>query len=149
MLDLSLYIRDAHLEDLDAIFNMEETSFSDLYPKGLLKAFFYLPGVYIVASSKEAVIGYAIGIIRYEKLGHIVSVAVNESRRRKGVGQRLMEEIIGRLCSMGIKRIRIEVRESNLPAIKLYSKLGFMEEGKIKKYYSDGESAILMYLNVK
>lgn len=149
MLDLSLYIRDARLEDLDAIFNIEETSFSDPYPKGLLKAFFYLPGVYIVASSKEAVIGYAIGIIRYEKLGHIVSVAVNESRRRKGVGQRLMEEIIGRLCSMGIKRIRIEVRESNLPAIKLYSKLGFMEEGKIKKYYSDGESAILMYLNVK
>ncbi len=97
MLDLSLLIRDARLEDLDAIFRIEETSFSDPYPKGLLKAFFYLPGVYIVASSKEAVIGYAIGIIRYEKLGHVVSVAVNESTRRKGVGQRLMEEIIERL----------------------------------------------------
>jgi len=149
MPDLSLFIRDARLEDLDAIVRIEETSFSDPYPKGLLKAFFYLPGAYIVASSKEVVIGYAVGIIRYEKLGHVVSVAVNKNIRRKGVGERLMKEIIERLCSSGAKRIRIEVRESNLPAIKLYTKLGFTEEGKIKKYYADGESAILMYLNVK
>jgi ribosomal-protein-alanine N-acetyltransferase len=149
MPDLSLLIRDARLEDLDAIVRIEETSFSDPYPKGLLKAFFYLPGAYIVASSKEVIIGYAVGIIRYEKLGHVVSVAVNKSIRRKGVGERLMKEIIERLCSNGAKRIRIEVRESNLPAIKLYTKLDFMEEGKIKKYYADGESAILMYLNVK
>jgi ribosomal-protein-alanine N-acetyltransferase len=149
MLDPSLLIRDARLEDLDTIFRIEERSFLDPYPKGLLKAFFYLPGAYIVAVSKEEVIGYAVGIIRYKKLGHVVSIAVEESIRRRGVGERLMKEIIERLCSMGVNRMRIEVRESNLPAIKLYMKFGFMVERKIKKYYADGESAFLMWLNVK
>jgi ribosomal-protein-alanine N-acetyltransferase len=149
MLDLSLIIRDARLEDLDTIFRIEKASFIDPYPKSLLKSFFYFPGIYIVASLKDIIIGYAIGIIRYEKLGHVISVAVIECARRQGVGQRLMTEIIERFCSIGIKRVRIEVRESNLPAIKLYTKLGFIEKGKIKKYYGDGEAAILMYLNGK
>jgi len=148
MLGPSLLIRDARLDDLDAIFRIEERSFSDPYPKGLLKAFFFLPGAYIVAVSEEMIIGYAVGVIRYESLGHVVSIAVDEKMRRKGVGERLMTEIIERLCSRGAKRVRIEVRESNLPAIKLYTKLGFTIEGKIKRYYADGESALLMYLNV-
>ena len=143
-----MLIRDARLDDLDAIFRIEERSFSDPYPKGLLKAFFFLPGAYIVAVSEEMIIGYAVGVIRYESLGHVVSIAVDEKMRRKGVGERLMTEIIERLCSRGAKRVRIEVRESNLPAIKLYTKLGFTIEGKIKRYYADGESALLMYLNV-
>jgi len=143
-----LFIRDARLDDLDAIFKIEERSFADPYPKGLLKAFFFLPGAYIVAVSEEMIIGYAVGIIRYESLGHVVSIAVDEKVRRKGVGERLMTEIIERLCRRGAKRVRIEVRESNLPAIKLYTKLGFTIEGKIKRYYADGESALLMYLNV-
>jgi ribosomal-protein-alanine N-acetyltransferase len=149
MLDPSLLIRDARLDDLDDIFKIEQRSFTDPYPKGLLEAFFYLPGVYIVAVSEEEVIGYAVGIIRYESLGHVVSIAVDEAMRRKGVGERLMKETIKRLCSKGTKRVRIEVRESNVPAIRLYTKLGFTVEGKIKRYYADGESALLMYLNVK
>ncbi|MBM5804746.1 MAG: ribosomal-protein-alanine N-acetyltransferase [Candidatus Verstraetearchaeota archaeon] len=149
MPDPSLLIRDARLDDLDAIFEIEQRSFTDPYPRGLLKAFFYLPGVYIVAVSEGKVIGYAVGIVRYESLGHVVSIAVDESMRRKGVGERLMKETIERLCSKGTKRVRIEVRQSNIPAIVLYTKLGFTVEGKIKRYYADGESALLMYFNVK
>jgi len=138
-------VREARLSDLDAILEIEEGSFSDPYPRGLLKAFLYHPGAYIVALSEEAVIGYAIGILRRDQ-GHIVSLAVKKDCRRGGVGQKLMLEIIGRLRTVGAKSMRLEVRQSNSAAIELYKKLGFAEDEKVKEYYPDGETAIVMFL---
>jgi ribosomal-protein-alanine N-acetyltransferase len=49
----------------------------------------------------------------------------------------------------GVQSVRLEVRESNVEAIDLYKKAGFLAEDKIEGYYVDGESALVMYLSVK
>jgi len=148
MSDPSFNIRDASLADLDRIAEIENDSFPDPYPRGLLKGLFYLPGGYVVAVSEEKVIGYAIGIMRWRCIGHVVSVAVDPRARRRGVGKALMRGLMERLISQGAKKIRLEVRESNAFAKGMYCKLGFFEKGKIEKYYADGESAVCMYLSV-
>ena len=76
---------------------------------------------------------------------HIVSIAVRESYRRKGLGELL---VIGAI-EMGIRRgqqvVTLEARVSNEPAIALYAKYGFTEVGIRRRYYSDnGEDAVIM-----
>ena len=58
-----------------------------------------------------------------------------------------MNSLIEGCKSQKCNSITLEVRESNLPALKLYEKLGFKVAGKRKKYYSDnGEDALIMWL---
>ncbi|MCX8170036.1 MAG: ribosomal protein S18-alanine N-acetyltransferase [Candidatus Methanomethyliaceae archaeon] len=141
-------IREAKLEDLEDIYRIEISSFEDPYPYGLLKAFLYHPGAYLVVLKDNRIIGYSIGIIRFGNLGHIVSIAVDKDYRRKGVGSKLLDETIRRLVNMGAKMIRIEVRESNIAAKNLYKKFGFIEKERIEGYYPDGEAAIVMFLDM-
>lgn len=146
MSDCEYNIRDARLDDLDSIYQIELESFPDSYPRGLLKAFFFLPGSIVVAVSHGRVVGYAIGIVREDELGHIISLAVAKNERRRGVGESLLRELIERLSSAGVKRIVLEVRKSNIEAKKLYQKFGFGKKKEIKGYYKDGEDAEVMEL---
>lgn len=143
-----MIIRRAEEKDLLEIYRIELDSFKDPYPYGLLKAFLHHPGAYLVAVENEKIIGYSIGIVRFRDLGHIISIAVDKAHRGRGVGKKLLKETIERLVEMGVKKVRIEVRESNQVAINLYKKLGFVEKGRIEGYYPDGEAAIVMFLDV-
>ena len=134
------------MDDLEGIHSIEEKSFPDPYPRGLLKAFFFMPGAYLVATSKGAVVGYAVGIIRYGSIGHIVSIAILEGYQGRGVGKVLLERLMEELAALGAKEMRLEVRESNSRAIGIYRAAGFEEKDKIKNYYADGESALVMWL---
>ncbi|MCQ5337519.1 MAG: ribosomal protein S18-alanine N-acetyltransferase [Candidatus Methanomethylicia archaeon] len=142
-------IRKANINDLKEIYRIEKESFPDPYPYGLLKAFLFHPGVYLVAIVEEKIIGYCIGIIRNGDIGHIISIAVDKNYRRRGIGTILLRNTINELMKLGARKIRIEVRESNIAAIKLYEKIGFREKERIYGYYSDGETAIVMFLELE
>jgi len=148
MSDYEFNIRDARLEDLDSIYKIELESFPDPYPRGLLKAFFFLPGSILVAVSRMEIIGYAIGLLREDELGHIISIAVAEKERRRGVGKALLGRLIERLSGSGVKKIVLEVRKSNFEAKSLYQKFGFEAKKEIKGYYKDGEAAEVMELTL-
>ena len=76
----------------------------------------------------------------------IARIAVRASCRRSGVGRRLLSEMEEKCSSLGIRRIMLEVRESNMPAISFYRKNGFVTEGRRRGYYpgSPPEDAVLM-----
>ncbi|MDK2383626.1 MAG: N-acetyltransferase, partial [Candidatus Korarchaeota archaeon] len=77
--------------------------------------------------------------------GHIVSVAVLETHRRRGLGTRLMLAAMNDLKrSYGAAEAYLEVRVSNLPAIRLYEKLGFRVVRRVPMYYLDGGDAYVM-----
>jgi ribosomal-protein-alanine N-acetyltransferase len=146
MLNIDLTLRGARMDDLDGIFSIEESSFPDPYPRGLLKAFFFMPGAYLVATAGNEVAGYAIGIMRYGSVGHIVSIAVLSEYRRRGAGKMLLGKLMEELAALGAREMRLEVRESNSQAIGLYRVAGFEQKDIIKNYYADGESALVMGL---
>lgn len=139
-------VRHAKVDDLDAIFSIEQGSFPDPYPRGLLKAFFFMPGAYLVAVACGEIVGYAVGIIRYSAIGHIVSIAVRAEYRRKGIGRMLLCRLIEELAALGAREMQLEVRESNSSAIALYVSVGFQRKMIIERYYEDGESALSMTL---
>ena len=65
-----------------------------------------------------------------------MNIGIKEEFRKKGLGQDLLDQIIHASQSMGSKKIFLEVRVSNIPAIELYKKLGFKKVSLRKDYYS-------------
>lgn len=100
--------------------------------------------LFLVAKEENEVIGY-IGMSIVIDEGYIFNVAVREKYRNKGVATALINELVTYGKKNNFSFITLEVRESNLPAISLYSKFGFIKAGERKDYYSNPkENAILM-----
>ena len=65
-------------------------------------------------------------------LGHILTLDVSPSHRRKGIAQKLLRETEALLKQKGVNECRLEVREDNVAAITLYRKLGYKKIGNSK-----------------
>ncbi len=154
----NLTIRPPRISDLEDIVHINRKCLPENYPVAyfieLIKSWNESSAI---AEFDGKIVGY--NIIRLEKSsitpwrprvksnGHVISIAVLPEYRRLGIGKKLMIYILDILNNIGdIKKITLEVRESNIGAIKLYENLDFIRAKVISHYYSDGESAILMEL---
>ena len=98
--------------------------------------------VFVLYEEDGVVKGYA-GLQIVLDEGYITNVAVKNLFRRQGVARALMEELLKKLDALSF--ISLEVRESNIAAINLYSSLGFKEEGKRKNFYdAPKEDALIL-----
>lgn len=77
-------------------------------------------------------------------LGEILNVAVLPAYTRKGVGFRLLTRLLAEARSQGVERMTLEVNVRNVAAISLYSKAGFNEAGRRKKFYNQQDDALIM-----
>lgn len=101
--------------------------------------------IYIVAKENNNVAGYAGMYLSFEE-GNITNVAVNPLSRRKGIGEKLVRDILNRAYEKGVRDVFLEVRETNSVAIALYEKIGFKEEGIRKNFYDKPrENALIMW----
>jgi len=105
--------------------------------------------IFLAATNDDgALMGY-IGLMFVLDEGYISNVAVSPNYRRCGVADALITELIER-TKKRLSFLTLEVRESNLAAIELYSKHGFEQVGKRKNYYDKPkEAALLMTLFFK
>ena len=125
--------------------------YSDYFYESLLAE---LPESFLVAEVNGKLVGYIMckteyGFSNFKKLGfvkkgHVVSVAVLEEHRKKGIGRALIEEAIAGTKIKKADELYLEVRCSNNEAVRLYEKIGFIIRQRIKSYYRDGEDAYLM-----
>lgn len=75
----------------------------------------------------------------------IENVVIAQGLRRFGLGSLVLERLLQTAKNEGIKRIFLEVRQSNAAAIRLYEKAGFVTTGRRKSYYRDpDEDALLL-----
>jgi [ribosomal protein S18]-alanine N-acetyltransferase len=75
----------------------------------------------------------------------INNLAVRPARRGRGLGEALLTHLLELGKSLGCLGAMLEVRPTNLCALKLYHKLGFRTVGRRRRYYSDtGEDALVM-----
>ncbi|MCL2261001.1 MAG: ribosomal protein S18-alanine N-acetyltransferase [Fibromonadales bacterium] len=74
----------------------------------------------------------------------LLYIAVDQAERGKGFAKMLMEYCHRELAALGAKSFFLEVRKSNAVAIALYKKLGYAQIAERKKYYMDGEDAMIM-----
>lgn len=99
---------------------------------------------YLVADRDGEVLGYAGAWVVLDEC-HITNIAVKEPERGKGLGRRLLTELMQYVSNLGAGWADLEVRVSNIPAQHLYQQAGFVPIGRRKRYYEDnGEDAFLM-----
>ena len=128
--------------------------YSDYFYESLLEE---LPEAFIVAEISGKIVGYIMckiehGFSNFKKLGfvkkgHVVSIAVIDTHRRKGFGSVLVDEAIKGVKLRQCTELYLEVRCSNTDAVKLYEKLGFSIIQRLKSYYRDGEDAYVMAID--
>jgi len=75
----------------------------------------------------------------------IENVIVDESHRKHGLGSFLVQELLEEARKAGVGSIILEVRESNLPALRLYESIGFKQEGRRENYYNRPVEDALLY----
>jgi ribosomal-protein-alanine N-acetyltransferase len=80
---------------------------------------------------------------------HVLNIATTPAMRRRGVARALMDEALAYAAREHIRLLLLEVRRSNVAAIKLYRGLGFSASGVRPNYYSNnGEDAVEMMLTL-
>ena len=148
-------IRRCDLADLISVMEINMKTlpehYSDYFYESLLSE---LPEAFLVAEISGTSVGYIMckteyGFSNFKKLGfvkkgHVVSVAVLENYRKKGIGKALTGEAINGIKLKKCDELYLEVRCSNNEAVKMYENLGFVIKQRLKAYYRDGEDAYLM-----
>jgi [ribosomal protein S18]-alanine N-acetyltransferase len=102
----------------------------------------------VVRSGASKVVAYA-NVWVVDRELRINNVAVLEASRRQGYGAGLMRHLLDQGRNRGCLWASLEVRPSNLPALRLYEKLGFRVVARRKGYYSDTrEDALVMRVDL-
>jgi [ribosomal protein S18]-alanine N-acetyltransferase len=99
---------------------------------------------FCVVFSSDTLIGYG-GFWLMVDEAHITRVTIVPELRGRGMAKILMVHLLQAAAERGAVVARLEVRESNLPALRLYENMGFIREGRRKAYYQNSnEDAIVM-----
>jgi len=155
-------IRRAEPSDLISIMEINLKTlpehYSDYFYECLLAE---LPEAFIIAEiggKRGKHVGYIMcktefGFSNFKKLGfvkkgHVVSIAVLDDYRKKGIGNALVEESVNGVKLRKCDEFYLEVRCSNNEAVRLYEKLGFVIKQQLNAYYRDGEDAYLMAIEL-
>jgi len=100
-------------------------------------------GICLAAEVERELVGYLI-CSRYDTVWHVMNVAVDTDRRRRGIATALISALLERVGDDA--QITLEVRKSNTGAIVLYEQFGFRAAGVRRRYYADnGEDAVIMW----
>jgi len=152
-------VRPCAPEDIPSVINVNSLTlpehYSDYFYYEILKDF---PHTFLVADMEGKVAGYIMCRMEYglsmtkrfglAKKGHVISVAVLEEYRNKGIGTKLIHDAIEEIRKESGKECYLEVRITNEGAIELYKRIGFKVTSTLHGYYKDGESAFTMAMSL-
>lgn len=136
---MSAIIRSATEADIAAVHKIEMESYPDPWPRSIfLLMRGRAPDLFFVTEVEGSIIGYAIGEMEWKrgiKIGHVMNIAVTMGWRRRGLAEKLLNEVEGRFRELGAEIAYLEVRASNTSAQRLYTKRGYRKVGILSRYY--------------
>jgi len=132
------------LEDLPRIIEVEQQAYPRPWSERMFLQEFANPLGITFGFRREKLLGYIFAWMIFEDL-HINNIAVDPRERRSGIGSALLQATIETARLQGGGHATLEVRSSNLTAVALYAKFGFVKVASRLGYYEDtGEDAIVM-----
>jgi [ribosomal protein S18]-alanine N-acetyltransferase len=139
-----LRIRRLGYSDLPAVISIERRSFPTPWSLAMFVLELSKPsGICLAALDEEdRLIAYLV-CSRYDRVWHLMNVAVTPERRRERIATRLIDYLF---AEGGSSPYTLEVRVSNREAIAMYERFGFRSAGVRRRYYHDnGEDALIMW----
>ena len=137
-------IRSLTYADLPQVIAIERRSFPTPWSLAMFVLELSKPsGVCLAAVENGVVVGYLV-CSKYDRVWHLMNIAVDPALRNRGLGRRLLEALFDRAGQDA--SYTLEVRTSNAPAIALYEQYDFRSAGTRPRYYQDtGEDAMIMW----
>jgi ribosomal-protein-alanine N-acetyltransferase len=150
MTAVAVEIRALELVDLAAIETIEQRAYPTPWSRSMFASELAKPtSICLGAFEGEDLLGYVINS-RYVDAWHVMNVAVDPQRQRRGVATRLLERLFELTRDDERRGYTLEVRISNEDAIRLYEKLGFEPRGIRRGYYTDNrEDALIMWRDAR
>ena len=139
-------IRRLTYADLPQVVAIERRSFPTPWSLAMFVLELSKPGGVCLAALNDDgdLIGYLI-CSRYDVVWHVMNVAVDPERRRRGIATEMLEHLFAQADKPG-EQYTLEVRTSNDAAIRLYEGFGFRAAGRRRAYYHDNsEDALIMW----
>lgn len=135
---------------------LAETTLAPLYGEGAGPSLGFLAGLLAQPHCRAwSMVDHdeVIGAIWYQCIdlhGELLDLRIISARRRSGRGAALLGKTLRLIGDGGVRTVDLEVRESNTPALSLYTAVGFTRTGRRRHYYplpnGEREDAILMSL---
>ena len=135
-------------DDLQAALEIDRDVFGGYNPTIFTAFYEYHSVSTLVADLGGTVAGFVLGFKHTPFEGRVFWLAVRPGFQNRGIGTRLMLEVLRSFRQIGAMSATLEVRVSNKKAQSLYSMLGFRMIGICPSYYTDGEAAIIMRMRL-
>jgi len=145
---MTVTIEDASIRQLDRLYEIETECFErEAFTRQQIAHLLTDDNsVSLLAKVNGHIVGFIIGTIylaRNALTGHTLTIDVSPTHREKGIAQRLLGEIEKIFKEKGVKACRLEVREDNIAALRLYQKFGYKKVARLKNYYGDAHGVYL------
>ena len=135
-------IKQINKKDIDLCYELDANTIS-LWSKEQWAKEFKKDGTKIFGLSiKNLVIGICVFQVVLDE-AQINYFVINEKFRKKGFGSYLMIYLIKKFEKLNLKKLLLEVSQSNVTAERFYSRFDFSTVGVRKNYYKDGSHALL------
>ncbi len=121
-------------EDLQQVLAIEELSYDFPWTLGIFKDCLRVGYCCWVITLDETVIGYGVMSVAVDEC-HILNVCTHANWQRHGLGRKMISRLLSLARQHGAETAFLEVRVSNLRALRLYEQLGFTQVGRRKGYY--------------
>jgi len=133
---MTIEVRPATVDDVDAIVAIEKVAFSDPWSENAFHEALAHPAVFFACARRGGgdVAGYVVAWFAADE-GEIANIAVSPSAWGSGVGRALLGSALDAASSRGAAAVYLEVRDSNDRARRLYRSSGFEEVGRRRRYY--------------
>lgn len=142
-----LSFRRATAEDVARVVEIERDGFKHPWSRELIERELQHAWSHVLVAEEGdggPVVGYIVFWIVHDEV-HVLNVATALEARRRGCGRALMEAAEAEGRRRGARLSTLEVRRSNLPALRLYLALGYRQVGVRPNYYAEEkEDAIVM-----
>jgi len=139
----ALRVRLAAGADLPLLARFERAAFTAPWPEEEIATLLGSGAViaYLAERSDGTAVAYALFQLLPDEC-ELLRVGVPSALRRSGLALRLLQQALDQLAAAGRGVCHLEVRAGNLPAQRLYERLGFELAGRRSRYYADGEDAL-------
>ena len=146
---MEIVIKNMSTNDLENIKDILSSEFDDFWNYNILKQELSSENsIYLVAIDLDgSILGFA-GVQFIVDEADITNIVTRKSFRNKGIGSKLLENLIIVSKEKNMSSITLEVNENNTYAISLYKKFNFETTGLRKKYYNGTDNAIIMKLDI-
>lgn len=131
--------------DLEAVLKIEYAAYSHPWTRGIFLDGLKSYEIWLMFEGSQQVGHGVINVIIDE--AHLLNITVKPESQGRGLGLRLLEQLMSRAYEMNGRECFLEVRDSNRSAYRLYERFGFNEIGRRRDYYpiaGGREDAIVM-----